>query len=65
MEDAYEQILQYCKSEEEKDKINVNLIVDRVKINYGMGEKNPVDEVLFYLRRDNNCGGHLTREQVN
>jgi len=59
------EILQYCKSNEEKEEINANLIVDRVKINYGMGDLNPVDHVLFYLRDDDNSGGYLLKEQVS
>ena len=44
---------------------DANLIVDRVKINYGMGDLNPVDHVLFYLRDDDNIGGYLLKEQVS
>eukprot|EP00944_MAST-04C_sp_MAST-4C-sp1_P008958 g8958.t1 len=60
-----EDILKRCASEAEKKYIGENLIVDRVKINYGMGDSNPVDHVLFYLRDDNDSGGYLAREQVS
>ena len=60
-----EDILKRCKSQAEKKSIGENLIVDRVKINYGMGDRNPVDHVLFYLRDDNESGGYLAREQVS
>ena len=30
-----------------------------------MGDLNPVDHVLFYLRDDDNSGGYLLKEQVS
>ena len=59
------EILKCCKTAQERKSMELNLIVDRVKINYGMGDKNPVDHVLFYLRNDNDSGGYLSREQVS
>ena len=50
-ESKVREILKRCKSQAEKKSIGENLIVDRVKINYGMGDRNPVDHVLFLLER--------------
>ena len=58
-------LISRCNSEEEKRMFQEIMFVNRVKINYGMGNKNPVDHVLFYLRNDNDTGGYLSKDQVS
>eukprot|EP01050_Picozoa_sp_SAG11_P018498 SAG11_NODE_2804_length_2953_cov_4.938683_1_plen_375_part_00 len=42
-----------------------DLVVDIVKINYGKGEQNPVDSVVFYGRDDVSVGTTIGAEQVS
>jgi deoxynucleoside triphosphate triphosphohydrolase SAMHD1 len=58
-------LLSKCSSDAEKQVFQGVMFVNRVRINYGMGNQNPVDHVLFYLRGDHDTGGYLSKDQVS
>ncbi|KAI9298613.1 HD phosphohydrolase domain-containing protein [Neoconidiobolus thromboides FSU 785] len=44
---------------------NEDIIVDWFKLNFGKGEKNPVDYVKFYSRHDLNTGHYIPKDNVS
>ena len=60
-----ESILNFVDDDDLRGQLRRVVFTDKVVINYGMGNMNPVDHVLFFLRSDDSEGRHLDRSQVS
>lgn len=59
-----ERVVSYAADGEAEELASL-IYVDKVRINYGMGDRNPIDAVTFYLRTSSMEGRSLGRDQVS